>query len=50
MATIKELKTEISQFLFPNITHYTFQEETAFKINDIWIDKIPDNYFSSHLL
>lgn len=45
MATIKELKTEISQFLFPNITHYTFQEETAFKINDIWIDKIPDNYF-----
>lgn len=45
MATIKELKLEITQFLNPNITKYSFEGKTTFEINNTWIDKLPENYF-----
>ncbi|MBG7611803.1 hypothetical protein IU405_06045 [Polaribacter sp. BAL334] len=50
MATIKELKTEINNYLFPNIDEFRIGEEVEYQINGIWIDQLKDNYFFNESL
>lgn len=50
MATIKELKTEIKDYLFPNILNYDIKGEVDFQINGIWIDQVKEKYFFNESL
>lgn len=50
MATINELKTEINNYLFPNILEFKLNGEIEYQINGIWIDQIKENYFFNESL
>lgn len=50
MATIKELKKEINNYLYPNILECNIEGEVEYQINDIWIDQLKENYFFNESL
>lgn len=50
MATINELKSELNNFLFPNILEFKLDGEIEYQINGIWIDQIKENYFFNESL
>lgn len=50
MATIKELRTEINNYLFPNILDCKINGELEYQINGIWIDQMKENYFFNESL